>query len=309
MRRPGYIAVDFNPFDVATKELVWEDPAAWLGRLGIATAGLLEIIDSEITTLTAAADKVIKVPDPQPYLVNIEFQSYHDIKLARTLWFRQAALDYRHDLSVLTVLVLLCKEANSPSLTGTYERNTPHGWQTNRYNYKVIRVWEDDPELYLAGGLGLVPLAPLADVSVPQLPDVIRRMEDRIDPQPPPRRLKFWTATYLLMGVRYEVELIDQLLERVEIMHQSTTYQKILREGREQGREQGREEGREQGREEGRIAEARRYLLILGSHRFGQPDQIIAGRLEGIRDIDRLEALGVRILEPGLASWDEFLQD
>ncbi len=38
--------------------------------------------------------------------------------LARTLWFRQVALDYRHDLPVLTVLVLLRKEANSPSLTG-----------------------------------------------------------------------------------------------------------------------------------------------------------------------------------------------
>jgi hypothetical protein len=56
--------------------------------------------------------------------------------LTRTLWFRQVALDYRHDLPVLTVLVSLCKEANSPSLTGVYERELPDGWQTNRYNYQ-----------------------------------------------------------------------------------------------------------------------------------------------------------------------------
>jgi hypothetical protein len=67
--------VSFNPFDVATKELAWEDPAAWLGRLGIATTGPVEIIDSDIKTLTASADKVIGVPDPEPYLVDIVFQS------------------------------------------------------------------------------------------------------------------------------------------------------------------------------------------------------------------------------------------
>ena len=112
--------MDFNPFDVATKELVWEDPAAWLERFGIAATGPVEVIDSDITTLTASADKVIRVPDPEPYLVNIELQSYHDTSLARTLWFRQVALDYRHDLPVLTVLVLLCKEANRSATEPRY---------------------------------------------------------------------------------------------------------------------------------------------------------------------------------------------
>jgi hypothetical protein len=139
--------VEFNPFDVATKELVWEAPAVWLERFRVYPAGPVVVIDSDITTLTAAADKVIRVSDPEPYLVNIELQSYHDAGLARKLWFRGCALDYRHDLPVLTVLLLLCKEANSPHLTGTYERNLPNGWQTNRYHYQVIRLWEDDPEL------------------------------------------------------------------------------------------------------------------------------------------------------------------
>jgi hypothetical protein len=53
--------VEFNRFDVATKELVWEDPSAWLQRLGIACDGAVELIDSDITTLTASADKVIRV--------------------------------------------------------------------------------------------------------------------------------------------------------------------------------------------------------------------------------------------------------
>ena len=107
--------VIFNPFDVATKELIWDDPAAWLEKLGVSDFGPVELIDSDITTLTAAADKVIKVGGSSPYIVNIELHTYHDKELVRTLWFRQVALDYRHGLPVLTAVVLLCKEANSPA--------------------------------------------------------------------------------------------------------------------------------------------------------------------------------------------------
>jgi hypothetical protein len=88
--------VDFNRFDVSAKELVWDDPRAWLERLGITSLGPVEVIDSDITTLTAAADKVLKVGGPDPYLVDLELHSYHDTGLTRTLWFRQVALDYRH---------------------------------------------------------------------------------------------------------------------------------------------------------------------------------------------------------------------
>jgi hypothetical protein len=68
-------SVDFNRFDVSAKELVRDDPAAWLERLGITPLGPVEVIDCDITTLTASADKVLKVVDPDPYLVNLELNS------------------------------------------------------------------------------------------------------------------------------------------------------------------------------------------------------------------------------------------
>jgi predicted transposase YdaD len=217
--------VQFNRFDVATKELVWDDPGAWLSWLGLAFDEPVEVVDSDITTLTATADKVIRVPGPEPYLVNIELQSYHDTALVRTLWFRQVALDYRHELPVLTVVVLLCKEANSPSLSGGYERTLPDGWQTNRYNYKVTR-----------------------------------------------------------------------LLEGIELMQQSTTYQKILREGREEGRE------------EGRIVEARQFLRRLGTQQFGEPDAQTVAALEAIRDVEHLETLFDQVLQHEHKSWEDLVK-
>jgi predicted transposase YdaD len=295
--------VEFNRFDVATKELVWDDPAAWLERFGIGPPGPVEAIDSDITVLTAAADKLIKVGGPDPYLVNVELQSSHDSDLVETPWFRQAALYRRHRLPVLTVLVLLRRESNSPSLSGVFEICMPDGWCTNRYNYRVVRLWEESPGPYLTAGVNLVPLAPLTNVKVEELPDLLRRMDERINAEPAPRAVKFWTATYLLMGLSYTEELVSKLLEGVAKMHESTTYQAILREGRKEGLIEGREEGLI----EGRIAGEQQILIRLGTKILGKPDPGILAAIKAIRDVERLEALGERIIDPTVNDWDSLL--
>jgi hypothetical protein len=71
-------------------------------------------------------------------------------------------------------------------------------------------------------------------------------------------------------------------------MQESTTYQKILRDGRD----------------EGRIEEARGLLLRQGSRRFGEPDATTVATIEGIRDIDRLEALCDRFVDPSVRDWN-----
>ncbi len=294
---PGF--VEFNRFDISTKELVWDDPAAWLERLDIGPPGPVEVIESDITAITAAADKVIRVGGPVPYLVNLELQSSHQSDLAETIWFRQAALFHRHRLPVLTAIILLRREANSPSLTGSFEISMPDGWLINRYNYRVVRLWKEDPEPYLTAGVNLVPLAPLANVAGPTLPALIGRMAARINAEPSPRALKLWTATYLLMGLCYSEEVVSNLLEGVNNMQESTTYQAILREGREAGREEGREQGRLDGE--------RRLLLRMGTKRFGKPDAATVATIEAIQDINRLEALGERILDTNVEDWDGLL--
>jgi len=285
--------MDFNRFDVSTKELVWDDPAAWLEGFGIGPRGPVEVIDSDITTLTAAADKVIHVGGPQPYLVNFEVQSSHQTDLVETTWFRQAALFHRHRLAVLTVLVLLRPDANSPSLTGTFELSMPDGWQTNRYNYRVVRLWQEDPESYLTGGVNLVPLAPLTNVpdAEEELRGLVRHMAERINAEPEPRAAKLWTATYLLMGLCFSKEFASRLLEGVQNMRESTTYQAILTEGRN----------------EGRVGEAQRMLLMLGETRFGEPDEATRGAVEAILDVERLERMTKRVLDTNIQDWNGLL--
>jgi len=148
--------LEFNRFDVTNKELVWDNPAAWLKVLGIGpSSASVEVVDSDVTTLTAAADKVLRVGGTKPFLVNIEFQSGRDAGLIDTLCFRQSALTHRHGLTVLTVLILLRKQADSPKITGCREYALPDGQVTSRYNYQVVRLWREDPETFLTAGVCL----------------------------------------------------------------------------------------------------------------------------------------------------------
>ena len=161
------------------------------------------------------------------------------------------------------------------------------GWQTNQYNYRVVRMWDENPEPYLTSGINLVPLAPITNVAEDELPGLVKRMERRINAEPRPSASKLWTATYVLMGLRYSKEVASQLLEGVHDMQESTTYQAILSEGTVTGEQ--------------------RLLILQGTRRFGKPDSATLTAIEAIRDIEKLDALGVRIVDPDVRDWNSLL--
>jgi predicted transposase YdaD len=94
-----------------------------------------------------------------------------------------------------------------------------------------------------------------------------------------------------------------QWLEGVLGMQESTTYQAILKEGRQEGLVEGRNEGLI----EGRITGEQRLLVRQGTKRFGEPDATTLAAIEAIRDIERLEALGLRIVDSDVHDWNNLL--
>ncbi len=163
----------------------------------------------------------------------------------------------------------------------------------------MIRLWREPPEAYLTAGIGLVPLAPLTDVTEPDLRGVISRMADRINREPRPRAAKLWTATSLLMGLRFSDDVTYSVLEGVQNMRESTTYQRILREGRT--------EGLTEGQVKGRVLEAQRVLLLIGRERFSEPDSAKLQIIEEIHDVYQLETLIKRVLHPDVHDWNDLL--
>ncbi len=125
---------------------------------------------------------MIRATGPPNWLLSVDFHSGHDTvaKLPDLLLYN-SAMYRRHGLLVRTLLVLLNKGADSRRLTGLYERGFPGQPFDVALRYRVLRVWEVPPAQWLAGGLGLVPLAPLGDVRPDQLPAVIAQVKQRLE--------------------------------------------------------------------------------------------------------------------------------
>ena len=280
-----------KPFDAATKHLLEAQPSAWLDYLGLPGTHA-QLVEADLTTVTAEADKVLRVDDTVPYLAHIEFQSGYETDLGERVLHYNVLLFYRHRLPVQSVVVLLRREADGPEVTGTAGYDLESG--SLAFRCRVVRVWEKSPEEALDGGLATLPLAPLGNVAREALPDVVRRMEERIEREATPGEAgTLWTATYLLLGLKYERGFVRQLLKGIRGMRESTTYQEILEEGASIGEARGKAE------------EARGLIFRLGSKRFGSPDAQTQATLDAVTSLERLELLAERLLEA--ESWAELL--
>jgi predicted transposase YdaD len=292
-----------KPFDPTLKTLVETTPEAWPVVVG-QTPGPTEVVDADVAlTVSGAADKVLRVGADAPYLLHLDFQSGHDsAELPPLLHVRNAVLGHRHGLLVHSVAVLLRPEADSPALTGKLQRAFPGKMPYLIFEYQVFRVWEKPPALFLSGGPGLLPLAPVSAVTTAELPGIIQQMEAALSRRSMRGRAPdVWAAAYVLMGLRYPRDLLNTLLRGVMSMKESVTYQAIVEEGVEKGKALGKAEGAIEGAKE----ELRKVLRFQGEDRFGAPDPRVIAALARIDDLVQLEALARRLLTA--QSWQELL--
>jgi predicted transposase YdaD len=297
-----------KPFDASPKALLQYGPADWPAFIGV-QARSVDIVDADISTVTAATDKVLLLHAADGNRIqHFDFQSGPDATLPRRTHHYNALLEDRHDLPVESIVMLLARKANLRTISGIYERRLPGESQPYlHFRYRVIRVWELPVETVLSAGSSVLPLAPISDVRRDRLPIVIERMEERFATQADPSKIgELWTATRVLMGLRYDEVFTDQLLQGVRAMKESVTYQAIVKEGIQKGRQEGLQEGRQEGRQEGKEQEARQILLRIGVAQFnGPPNPEQLQELEAITEVGHLEDLAVRVLQ--VSNWSELL--
>ena len=279
-----------KPYDATTKFLVEGYPADWLALAGLGPVERVALIDSNLSTITAEADTILQVGDPPDYLAHIEIQSGHDLTLPRRLLHYNVLLNYRHDRPVRSVVVILRKEADSPSFNGHHRVLLPDGSCYLDFRYSAIRVWKLDVEMVLRSGLGTLPLAPLTKFNKKDIRSVIDRMKARLDREvPKDEAALLWAATQILMGLRYTAEFSDTILQGVQGMEESATYQAILRKGDARTL----------------IKTRREDLFFIGEKRFGPPDGRIAASIESIGDAERINRMFERSLD--VSTWEELL--
>jgi hypothetical protein len=277
-----------HAYDANTKYLVQTRPADWLALCGRTTMSPVEIVDSDLSAVTSAADRVLRILEDPAWLLHLELQSSRDLKLLTNLLLYNTLLERRHGLPVRTLVVLLRPSADFPEMTGVLLRQFPGETPYLTLRYDVIRLWQLPASAFLDGGLGVVPLAPLGAVTDAELPAVIGRMGRRIALEAAPAEAStLWTAAEILMGLRYPKPLVSNLLQGIHKMNweDSVTYVAIVEKG---------------------IIKARRDVILRqGRKKFGQPSEAVITLLASIDDPERLANLVDRVLD--VSTWDELL--
>ena len=172
-------------------------------------------------------------------------------------------LKRQYNTPVTQVVIFLQQSSDPIAFTEEYtDEFTSH-------RYQVIRLWEQDSDLFLDNP-ALLPLAPLTRTDSPaallsQVAQNIAKIPDRDE------RQNIAGCTEIFAGLRFEKDLIRQFL-REDIMQESVIYQDILQKG-----------------------EFKFFYRQL-NRRFGEIDISI---IERIRELstEQLEALGEAFLD------------
>jgi predicted transposase YdaD len=185
-------------------------------------------------------------------------------------WVRLYRL-YRLPITQVVVLLL-------PSAPGTVIE-TVFSVENTHHEYRVIRMWEENPEQFLNDS-GLLPLAPLTQTTQPQV--LLQQVVEQVNQLEPTQRSEISAYTQILAGLKYKKDLIKQLF-REGMMRESVIYQEILAEGEQIGQQRG-------------VQRERSLILRQLQKRVGQLPQDLSDRLE-ILSLEQLENLGEALLD------------
>ena len=291
-----------KPFDATLKELVGKYPADWLACLGIKTTGRIDVIESDLSTVTTQADKVLLIHDPTPWILHIELQASRDAGLSRRILKYNTLLHEHHGIPVQSTVFLLRPEAHEPGLTGQLAYALSANGSLD-FRFQLIKIWQHSPEEFLLGGLGTLPLAPLGDAPKEKLPKVIQLMDERLSSGTLlGEKASLMTAAYVLLGLRYKPEIVEQVFRGVHNMEESSTYQLIIAKGEARGKAEGVAIGEAKGVVKGEA----KLLFHLGTYRWGPPPDSIRAKIES-SSVEAIERLGELILEA--SSWEDLTKE
>ncbi len=109
-----------KPYDATSRKLIEMGPPDWAAYLGtpLVESWPVTAIDSNLSTVTAEADKVLWIDAPKPWIEHVELQAGRDTRLDDRSHLYSTLLSYQFQVPVRTTVVLLRPAADAPELTG-----------------------------------------------------------------------------------------------------------------------------------------------------------------------------------------------
>ncbi|MBD2084015.1 DUF4351 domain-containing protein [Trichocoleus sp. ST-U3] len=259
-------------YDNTCKYLAENYPDEFAKWLLSSEASDIQVIKTELSLEPIRADSVIFLQVANQIL-HLEFQT--SAQSTPPLDFRM--LDYytrlkrQYGCEIVQIAIFLQATTSELVFRQQYtDTNT-------RHQYRVIRMWEEDPTPLLANP-ALLPLATLARSDSPralleQVATGVARIEKTTE------RQNILACAGVLAGLRFKKDLIQQLF-RKEIMQESVIYQDILQKGEQRGLQQGE------------VALILRLLRL----RFGDINPEVQEQIRGL-SIPQLEGLAEALLD------------
>lgn len=277
-----------KPFDAALKQLIVSHPRDWLAQLGVPITAPPEVLSADLSTVTAAADTLIKVGD---LVVHIDVESGPDADRARRMLLYNVLAHHHTKLPVRSIVVLLRSNANDSGAWGSVEYAPVPGVSDLRFRFETVRAWEIPAEDMMRAGVGFLPLAvlgkpPAGRTREQAIPELVERIAERAKREANEEEGTLLTTAFLLATMHVDSAVAKSIFERVKAMEESTGYQLIL--------------------EQGAVAHMRKWIVRLATDKFGEPTDKQKNKLNGIEDLERLDRIAERVHTA--ASWDALLR-
>ena len=263
-------------YDNICKYLAEQYPRNFVRWLFSAESTEIQVLKTELSLEPIRADSVTLLQTSNQIL-HLEFQTLPPTDTPMPLrmldyWVRLHR-QYRCPIEQV-VIYLKYTTSESAFVEQFVAANTWH-------RYRVIRMWEQDPQPLLADS-ALLPLASLAQTDSPR--GLLERVATQVaNIESTEQQQNVSACVQMLAGLRFEKNLIRQFF-REEIMRESVIYQDILQKGLQQGLQQGKQEGE--------LA----VVLRLLTRRIGTVDTEVQERLRGL-SIVQLEDLAEALLD------------
>jgi hypothetical protein len=277
-----------KPFDATLKELISSYPVDWLTQLGVPVTAPPEVLSADLSTVSAAADTLIKVGD---LVVHIDLESGPDDSLARRMLLYNVLAHHHTGLPVHSIVVLLRSNAvgGGPVEGVEYAPRPAHG--ELKFRFETVRAWELPAAEMLKAGIGFLPLAVLGKPPVGQtraqaLPGIVDRIADRAEREAKADMGVLLTSAYILASMHVSGEIARNIFRKVKAMQITETYQFIL--------------------DEGAVKYAREMILEQGELLIGKPNDKQKNKLNAIEDLERLKRIARKVLTA--KSWDSLLR-
>ena len=267
-------------YDNTCKYIASQNPASfvrWL--LPNEEFTTVEILKTELPAEPIRADSLILLRFGNTIL-HLEFEKlpYSDPPIPERMLNYWVRLYGKYRCKIEQVVIFLQRIDSPLVLIDRFqEANTIH-------SYRIIRLWEEDSELFLADP-ALLPLAPLTCSESPR--ELLQEVAARVELiQDPTQRREILVCTAVMAGLLHKPNLISQLF-REDNMQESLFYQEILQKGVQRGLQQGLQQG---------LQREVSVILRLLRRRVGELSSSTEERIRAL-SITQLEELAEALLD------------